>query len=294
MHNSLVKLLLIPVILICHLVDAETYNYDSAGRLTKVSYIDGSSISYAYDANGSRLSSTVAVNQIPLANNDSSTTAFETAVTVDIVANDTDSDGTIDGTTVSIVTDVTNGGTSVNATTGVVIYTPNAGFSGMDTFTYTVNDNEGATSNTATVSITVDAPPPNQVPVANNDGVTTNFDTAITVSVLTNDTDADGTLDVATVTIGTDVQNGTTTVAANGQVTYTATTGFSGTDSFTYTVMDDDGATSNSATVSITVNAAPPPSNGGGGGSMGAGLLLLLFAGLGRRNTYLLKYKTPI
>jgi hypothetical protein len=48
-----------------------------------------------------------------------------------------------------------NGGTTVSATTGVITYTPDAGFSGLDTFTYTVKDDDGATSNAATVSVTV-------------------------------------------------------------------------------------------------------------------------------------------
>jgi len=230
-------------------------------------------------------------NQAPTAGNDSATTPFETVVDINVLANDTDADGTVDATTVTIVTNTTNGTTNINATTGVVTYTPNAGFSGADSFTYTINDDLGAISNVATVSITIEAEPANQGPVANNDNVTTNFNTAVTISVLSNDTDADGTLNAATIAIGTAAQNGTTSVAANGQITYTPTTGFSGADLFTYTVMDDDGATSNEATVSITVNAAPPPTppppvnNSGGGGSLGFLLLLIISFGFNRRGS---------
>jgi len=197
-----------------------------------------------------------------------------------------DADGTIDATTVAIIINVTNGTTNINATTGAVTYAPNTSFSGVDSFTYTVNDDQGSTSNVATVSITVDAEPANQAPMASNDTSTANFNSAVVIAVLTNDTDADGTLNAATVAIGTAAQNGATTIAANGQITYTPTTGFSGADSFTYTMMDDDGASSNEATVSVTVNAAPPPPpptpTSSGGGSIGFVLLLMLSFGLRR------------
>ncbi|MBT7047415.1 MAG: cadherin-like domain-containing protein [Gammaproteobacteria bacterium] len=97
--------------------------------------------------------------------------------------------------------------------------------------------------------------------------------------MLTNDTDNDGTLDSSTVTVATKPAYGTTTVANNGQVTYTPNAGYSGADSFTYTVMDDDGATSNIATISVTVNSesvTPPPPSSSGGGSSSFGLLLVL------------------
>ena len=84
--------------------------------------------------------------------------------------------------------------------------------------------------------------------------------------------------------LATAPQNGATVVAANDQITYTPTTGFSGADPFTYTVMDDDGATSNEVTLSVTVNTAPPPppppANGGGGGSFGFLLLVAISLGL--------------
>jgi len=287
MYNNLLlrSILIIPVLLLCQsIIAAEFYTYDTVGRLTSVIYTDGSSISYIYDANGNRLSSTVAVNQSPIASDDSITTAFETVVDINVLSNDTDADGTIDATTVTIVANVTNGTTNINATTGAVTYTPNAGFSGTDSFTYTVNDNQSSTSNVATVSISIEAAPVNQAPVANDDNATTNFNTAVVISILGNDTDSDGTLNAATVAIGTAPQNGATSVAANGQITYTPTTGFSGADSFTYTVMDDDGASSNEATVTVTVNAAPPPPapTSSGGGSLGFILLLMLSFGLRR------------
>jgi hypothetical protein len=96
----------------------------------------------------------VAANVPPVANDDSATTDEDTAVTVNVVANDTDTDGTVDPTTITVITDALSGGTTVNGD-GTIIYTPDTGYIGTDTFTYTVNDNDGATSNEATVLINI-------------------------------------------------------------------------------------------------------------------------------------------
>jgi hypothetical protein len=81
-----------------------------------------------------------------------------TTTTFNIVADDYDPDGTVDWTSVVITTGATaqRGGTVVNNFNGTVTYTtPSPGWRGTDTFQYTVNDNDGATSNTATVRINV-------------------------------------------------------------------------------------------------------------------------------------------
>ncbi|NUM64167.1 tandem-95 repeat protein, partial [candidate division KSB1 bacterium] len=129
------------------------------------------------------------------------------------------------------------------------------GFSGNDSFTYTVKDNAGATSNAATVNITVTAA--NAAPVANNDAATTTAGTAVVINVLANDSDADGSLNPASVTVATAAGHGTTSVnTSNGAITYTPNAGFSGNDSFGYTVTDNQGAVSNLATVAITVTGS--------------------------------------
>ena len=81
-----------------------------------------------------------------------------TPVTFSVTANDGDPDGTIDPATVVITTGTTTqrGGTVVGNGDGTVTYTaPNPGFAGTDTFQYTVDDDDGATSNVATVSVNV-------------------------------------------------------------------------------------------------------------------------------------------
>ena len=198
------------------------------------------------------------VNDPPVAVNDTTSTPEDTTVDIDVIANDVDIDGTIDPTTVVIVSDVTHGATSVNPSTGVVTYTPGSNYYGPDSFTYEVDDDDGATSNVATVSITVGDV--NDPPVANNDTASTPEDTQVDIDVIANDVDIDGTIDPTTVTIVDDTEHGNTSVnGTTGEVTYTPDPDYYGSDSFAYTVDDDDSATSNEATVSITVTDVNDP-----------------------------------
>ena len=102
---------------------------------------------------------TITWNLPPTANDDTATTMQGTAVVIPVLANDSDPDGTLDPATVAVASGPASGSTPVNSATGAITYTPSAGFSGSDSFTYTVRDNEGAVSNAATVSITVSAAP---------------------------------------------------------------------------------------------------------------------------------------
>src|SRR5205823_1226238 len=121
-------------------------------------------------------------------------------------------------------------------------------------FTYKAND--GTTdSNTVTVTLTIN----NDAPVAVADSYAVSKSNALTVNaasgLLTNDTDLNG--DSLTATKVTDPTHGTVTVNTNGSFTYTPTSGFTGTDSFTYKA-NDATADSNVATVTLTVaNTAP-------------------------------------
>ncbi len=107
-----------------------------------------------------------------------------------------------------------------------------------------------------------DGPQPvtNTAPVAQNDSAATQASTPVTISVVTNDSDSDGTIIPNTVTLVKLPASGSINNNRDGTITYTPNDGFSGaTDSFTYTVKDDDDAVSNEATVSITVNIANTP-----------------------------------
>ncbi|MFH2066101.1 MAG: tandem-95 repeat protein [Pseudomonadota bacterium] len=91
---------------------------------------------------------------MPMATDDTSTTDVDTPVTIDVLSNDEDLDGTLQADTVTVINYPVNG-TVITNTNGTIIYTPSGGFNGQDTFTYTVEDDQGAVSNTAMVTITV-------------------------------------------------------------------------------------------------------------------------------------------
>lgn len=180
------------------------------------------------------------VNESPVAAADSAIVAEDGAVVVEVLANDADVDSVI---SVSSVTQGSNGTVSTDGTT--VTYTPAPDYNGEDAFTYTVTDGELAA--TAAVSVKVNAV--NDIPVAVDDSAVVDEDHAVTVAVLTNDSDVDSELSVKSVTQGA---NGT--VSTNGiTVTYTPVVDYNGSDSFTYTVTD--GELTATATVTVTVNS---------------------------------------
>ncbi len=194
------------------------------------------------------------VNDVPVAINDNATVNEDASVTITVLANDTDIDGTLDASSIVITATPANGTLLVNSGTGEVVYSPNANFNGADSFAYSVKDNDGVVSNIATVSITITSI--NDAPVATNDAVTTNEDNAVTLLVSANDSDVDGSLDLASIAITMAPANGTLSVnSTTGEVTYTPNANYFGTDSFTYTIKDNDGSVSNAATVSISVTS---------------------------------------
>lgn len=194
------------------------------------------------------------VNDAPTAQNDSITTEEGVPGSTNVLANDSD----IDGDSLTVIGQAQGDNGSVACTgAGVCTYTPNAGFVGSDSFSYTISDGNGATD-TAIVNVTVTestTPPVNNPPVAVDDTGTSTDGAAANVSVLANDTDADG--DTLTVTGSTQPANGTVNCTSSA-CTYTPNAGFEGTDTFTYTVSDGKGGT-DTATVTITVTQTPPP-----------------------------------
>jgi CSLREA domain-containing protein len=125
-------------------------------------------------------------------------------------------------------------------------YTPAANYNGPDSFTFKINDGS-ADSNTATVSITVNAV--NDAPVANAQSVSTNEDTPLPITLTGSDIDS-STLTFSIVTPPAHGSFGATTAP---NLTYTPDANYNGPDSFTFKI-NDGSADSNTATVSITVN----------------------------------------
>lgn len=96
-----------------------------------------------------------ATNTPPVALDDEAITANDTAVTIDILANDEGADGGLNSDSVFVINAPSNGSTQIDTVTGSITYTPMAAFSGIDNFGYTVEDSLGAESNIGNVSITV-------------------------------------------------------------------------------------------------------------------------------------------
>ena len=197
----------------------------------------------------------VTINTPPDAVDDAARTAFETAKAIEVLANDSDADG--DDLTVTAVTTPANGAADItsdaNGNNTRVLYTPRSGYSGADTFDYTVSD--GTDTASASVRVAVNTPP-----VAVDDTARTAVGTAVEIDVLDNDTDAEN--DVLTVTEVTAPTSGTATITSDAhgndtRVTYTPQSGHPGADTFDYTV--SDGAATDTASVSVTVTDSNTP-----------------------------------
>ena len=93
--------------------------------------------------------------------------------------------------------------------------------------------------------------PANLSPTAMNDTATATAGMSIVIQVLANDFDPDA--DALTVTAVSAATHGAVVMNSDGTVAYTATPGFAGFDSFTYTISDGNGATA-TATVDVSVN----------------------------------------
>ncbi len=146
---------------------------------------------------------------------------------------------------------------------GSITYTPNANFTGSDSFVYEICD-IGLLCSTATVNITVTIP--NDPPVAVNDSANTPEDTAVTINVAANDSDPDGNLDAnsanSSCTNGStgclDASDGSLFDNGDGTITYDPNQDFNGNDSFTYEICDTFTVCS-TAVVNITVDAVNDP-----------------------------------
>ncbi|MCI0575506.1 MAG: tandem-95 repeat protein [Chloroflexi bacterium] len=186
------------------------------------------------------------VNDPPLAAPDAATTPEDTAVTLDVLANDGDLDG--DALSVTAVTAPANGSAVANAD-GTVTYTPAANFHGLDSFTYTAADGHDGM---ATALVTVTVTPVNDPPQAADDAVAVAEDTAVAIPVLANDGDLDG--DPLSVTAVATPAHGTAATNPGGTITYTPAASYNGLDTFTYTIADGQGG-SDTAAVTVTVTA---------------------------------------
>lgn len=188
-------------------------------------------------------------NNPPLAEDDNYTTNMDVILSGNVMDNDVDSEGDIITANTTLV-DLPSNGTATLSPDGTFEYTPNAGYTGTDMFTYEICDEEGLCDE-AVVTITIIDPSTNNPPIAEDDSYTTNADIIVSENVMDNDADPDG--DIITVSnLINQPSNGTVILNEDGTFEYTPNAGYTGTDMFTYEICDEEGLC-DEAIVTITI-----------------------------------------
>ncbi|WP_447030268.1 tandem-95 repeat protein, partial [Vibrio parahaemolyticus] len=212
---------------------------------------DDTEVSFTFDiiddedivVSGSANLDILPINDAPNAENDVITTEEDTAVTIDVLVNDSD----VEGDALSIQSaSVPSEQGSVDIVDGKLVFTPAENFNGEATITYIVTD--GDLTDEAKVTVTVT--PVNDSPVAVDDTVSTQEDTVVTIDVLTNDTDVDG--DKLSIESASVPKEQGTVEVVDGKLVFTPAENFNGDAEITYTVTD--GQLTDEAKVTVTVN----------------------------------------
>ncbi|MCR4533930.1 putative Ig domain-containing protein [Shewanella xiamenensis] len=206
-------------------------------------------------------------NHLPVANPDSAAIAWNQSIDVNVLANDTDSDGD----SLSVTQVISEFGTATVLADQRISYTPAADFIGTDVLVYSITDGKGGTASSE-LTIEVNG---NTAPVTVDDSAATDDRTSLLIDVLSNDTDLDGnTLTLLSAT----AQQGSVTIEAN-KLRYIPKTGFDGVDTVTYRISDGQGGEA-TGQVLITVKAYQEViiDNKSGGGSMTLWALAFILA----------------
>ena len=194
------------------------------------------------------------VNDCPIANNDFAVTNEDSAVAIDVLANDVDADDTV--RFYNFVTNPSNGTVSID-TNDIVTYTPDPNWYGVDSFYYSISDD--ACEDTALVIVLV--LPVNDTPDINVDEVTVCNDTCSLIFPLRNDIDNIDTGQVVD-SIGSITQpsNGTATLINDSTILYCPNPGFYGSDVFFYTAFDNgDPRLGDIAAIAVLVDTCNRP-----------------------------------
>jgi VCBS repeat-containing protein len=231
-----------------------TFNPD--GTFTYIPAADFSGAdSFTYKASDGKNDSNVAtvtltvqaVNDAPVAKDDAyAVDEDQSLVITDLLANDFDVDG--DPLQAVLATGPAHGTLAVNLD-GSLIYTPDADFNGVDSFTYMASDGL-LESNLATVTVTVR--PVNDAPVAAPDAYEVQQNTGLSMPVLANDSDVDGDMLRAVVLEG--ASHGVLEYNPDGSLMYSPADDYTGADSFTYRAFDGQAY---SDPVTVTLNVVP-------------------------------------
>lgn len=195
---------------------------------------------------------TVTTTEKPAAVDDSSITVEDTAVTTaNVLANDKVPQGT---RIKSFESKSQQNAEVIDNRDATFTYTPANGFVGIDKFTYTICDNQSPENcSTATVTVTVTD---EGNPTANPDTVKVVYNTTVILSnLLENDDLTDG---AKLSSVNQSSTKGSVTVNNDNSVTYTPLTDSLESDSFSYTICDDDSPTASCATATVSVTILEP------------------------------------
>lgn len=180
---------------------------------------------------------TVWVNDPPVAIDDTISTGEDTSVVVFVLNNDSDPNNNLDTNALGIVQGPFNGNVVIGPG-GQITYIPNPDFNGVDSILYSICDGGVPVyCDSAWVFITVS--PVNDAPVAVDDYATTPEDSCIQIAILGNDTDVENMIDLNTLVILSGPSNGTYSLdPTTGILTYCPDANFNGTDTLIYAICD--------------------------------------------------------
>ncbi|MFK8274032.1 Ig-like domain-containing protein, partial [Capnocytophaga canimorsus] len=188
------------------------------------------------------------------ANDDAVRTKVGTPVLISVLANDID----VEGDTFEITSHPSHTSYgSLSLSNGKLTYTPNAGYVGVDSFTYTICDNRtmDKACATATVRVLILSDTSSNTTFANDDAYNGDKNRVISGNVLSNDVDLEGNGQTTTLLSG--ATKGVVMLNADGTFSYKPNMGYVGPDSFTYKLCDDGTPEACAvATVYLTVNEA--------------------------------------
>ena len=183
----------------------------------------------------------------PAARDDIAVTDEDTGIAIDLLKNDMG-----DAIRISSVSAPEHGTARVE--NSILHYLPSAGFSGKDSFSYSIEDVSGVQANAV---VTVNIIAVNDPPSASEDRVDLGENQQVEINVLDNDYDPDG--DPLVVTSVSSPSHGTASINVdNTMITYSPAKLFNGSDSFTYIVTDSSGGHA-TATVTLEITGKNDP-----------------------------------
>ncbi|MBD3223215.1 MAG: tandem-95 repeat protein [Caldithrix sp.] len=192
---------------------------------------------------------TIAVNDAPMANNDTTTTEEDTSVDIAVLINDNDPND--DSLSIHSVLAAEHGSTSF--TDSIITYTPDVNFNGADSFRYVIQEAFNG-RDTAWVHMSVSGI--NDPPVAADDHVTTDEDSVTSIDVLSNDSDPDN--DPLAIQSAIDGKHGTVVIEGDSILVYTPEENYFGEDTLSY-VIEDPSSAKDTGYVFLEINAVNDP-----------------------------------